>query len=169
MDAGVLDTLYYLIAIIMPIAVVILLAMMVIELKRGNRLKRADIAAMLRRQFMELQSILAQNEDLAGLYQRGLRGFTGLSDTEQTRFFIIAGYAFTHWSVVERFANNGLVSMRYWDDVQNQLRDFVQYPGVQEFWSYRKHWYGPEFQVLVDSLIKDAPKKVKPLYPEPSV
>jgi hypothetical protein len=169
MDISVIGTLYYLTAIIAPIAVVILLTMLVIEIKKANRLKRANIAAQLRRQFMDLQSVLARNEDLADLYQRGLRGFTGLSDTEQTRFFIVAGYAFTHWSVVERFANNGLVSMRYWDEVLNQLRDFVQYPGVQEYWNYRKHWYGPEFQALVDDLIKDAPKKVKPLYPEPSV
>jgi hypothetical protein len=53
--------------------------------------------------------------------------------------------------------------------VQKQLGDLIQYPGVQEFWAYRKHWYAPEFQALVDELMKDTPKQVKPLYPEPSV
>ena len=164
-----LESVYHLTAIIAPIAVILLLVMLVMAIKSGNRIKKENISVLLRRQFMDLQSTIARNEDLANLYQRGLRGFTGLSDTEQTRFFIISNYAFTHWSEVHRHSKSGLVSSGYWDETLNQVRDYVQYPGVQEFWSYRKHWYAPEFQALVADLIKDAPRQVKPLYPEPSV
>lgn len=80
------------------IAVVVLLVAVVLQLKQANRIKKEELSIKLRNQFMGLQSTIAANEDLAGLYQRGLRGFTGLSDTEQTRFFIISAYALTHWS-----------------------------------------------------------------------
>ncbi len=151
------------------IAVVILLICVVLQLRQANRIKRDEITVLLRQQFMDLQTTIAANEDLANLYQRGLRGFTGLSDTEQTRFFVISGYAFTHWSEIQRHARSGLIPQSYRDEVQNQVHDYVQYPGVQEFWAYRKHWYAPEFQALVTDLIKDAPKQVKQLYPEPAV
>ena len=60
------------------------------RLGEGIRLRKAELTIALRRQFMDLQATIARDEDLANLYQRGLRGFTGLSDTEQTRFFIIS-------------------------------------------------------------------------------
>jgi len=151
------------------IALVILLICIVVQQRESNRIRREEITLRLRSQFMELQNTLAANEDLANLYQRGLRGFTGLSDTEQTRFFIISSYTFTYWSEVQRYAKSGLVSQAYWDEVQKQFRDYVQYPGVQQFWQYRKHWYPQDTQRVVDSLIENAPEQPNPLYPEPVV
>jgi hypothetical protein len=151
------------------IAVVVLLFCIVAQQRESNRIRREQITLGLRRQFMELQSTLAANEDLANLYQRGLRGFTGLSDTEQTRFFIISGYALTHWTEVRRHAKAGLLSQEYEQEVMNQLRDYFQYPGVQQFWQYRKHWYPQEMQTLIDNIIDNTPAQVSPLYPEPVV
>jgi hypothetical protein len=150
-------------------ALLVLLALIVLELKRANRIKRDEISIQLRRQFMELQTTLAANEDLSNLYQRGLRGFTGLSDTEQTRFFIISGYALTHWTEVRRHAKAGMLPQEYEQEVMNQLRDYFQYPGVQQFWQYRKHWYPQDMQTLIDNIIDNAPAQVNPLYPEPAV
>lgn len=150
-------------------AVVVLLIAVVLQLKQANRIKKEELSIQLRNQFMGLQSTIAANEDLAGLYQRGLRGFTGLSDTEQTRFFIISAYALTHWSEMRRHVQSGLLPAEYSVEVMNQLRDFFQYPGVQQFWQYRKHWYPEELQALVNNLIVNAPTEVSPLYPDPAV
>ena len=147
----------------------VLLVLVVIELKKANRLRRDELTIKLRNQFMDLQSTLAANEDLANLYQRGLRGFTGLSDTEQTRFFIISGYALTHWTEVRRHAQAGQLAPEYEQEVMNQLRDYFQYPGVQQFWQYRKHWYPQDMQTLIDGIIDNTPAQVNPLYPEPVV
>lgn len=150
-------------------ALVILLVLILIEQKYSNRIRQEDIALRLRNQFMALQKTLASNEDLANLYQRGLRGFTGLSDTEQTRFFIISGYALTHWSEVRRHVKAGLLPPEYEQEVLNQLRDYFQYPGVQQFWQYRKHWYSEDTRDLIEGLIRNAPAQPNPLYPEPAV
>lgn len=147
----------------------VLLALVLVELRRSNRIRQDEITLGLRNQFMTLQRTLASNEDLANLYQRGLRGFTGLSDTEQTRFFIISGYALTHWSEVRRHAKAGLLPREYEEEVMNQLRDYFQYPGVQQFWQYRKHWYSTDTRDLIDGLIRNSPTQPNPLYPEPAV
>lgn len=162
-------TIAYIFTVGVLTAIVVLLLMMVLEQRRSNRIRRDELALRLRSQFMTLQRTLASNEDLANLYQRGLRGFTGLSDTEQTRFFIISGYAVTHWSEVRRYVKSGLLPTEYEREVMNQLRDYFQYPGVQQFWQYRKHWYSQEMQDLIDGIIRDAPNQPNPLYPEPVV
>ncbi len=151
------------------IVIIVLIFLIFIQIRKGNKIKRDNMELSLRRQFMDLQLVLSQNEDLANLYQRGLLGFTGLSDTEQTRFFIVAAYAFTHWSEVKRMADGGLISQDYLDETRKQLKDFVQYPGVQAFWEYRKHWYPQETQDLIKELINESPEKVTPIYPESSV
>lgn len=169
MTVSALEQIYYLVVIVGTIAVVLLLFYLIERLNQANRVRQDKAAIQLRRQFMDLQIAIARNEDLANLYQRGLRGFTGLSDTEQTRFFIISAYAFTHWSEVQRYAISGLIPERYWQELQHQIQDYVQYPGVQQFWSYRRHWYPVEFRALIDKFIEEAPAQVNSLYPEPSV
>ncbi|MGK0296947.1 MAG: hypothetical protein ACI9XC_000547 [Gammaproteobacteria bacterium] len=95
------------------ITIVILLIVLIIQSKHANKIKQEALEISLRKQFMDLQLTIARNEDLASLYQNGLRGFTGLSDSEQTRFFIVAADAFTHWSEVKRHAESGLVPDNY--------------------------------------------------------
>ena len=126
-------TIAHLFAAGLLIAVVVLLVCIVRQMRQANRIKQNEITTQLRNQFMNLQATLASNEDLANLYTHGLRGFTGLSDTEQTRFFIISGYALTHWTEVRRCVKAGLLSEDYSQEVMNQLRDYFQYPGVQHF------------------------------------
>jgi len=169
MTVSALEQMYYLVVIIGTITVALLLLYLIDRINKANRIRQDKATIHLRRQFMDLQIAIARSEDLANLYQRGLRGFTGLSDTEQTRFFIISAYAFTHWSEVQRYAISGLVEDRYWQDIQHQIQDYVQYPGVQQFWNYRRLWYPVEFRSLIDKFIEQAPAQVSPLYPEPSV
>jgi len=169
MTVSVLEQIYYIVAIVGIIAIVLLLIYLTERISKANQSRQDNMAIQLRRQFMNLQIAIARSDDLANLYQRGLRGFTGLSDTEQARFFIISAYAFTHWSEVQRYTQSGVIPERYWQEVQHQIQDYVQYPGVREFWNYRRHWYPVEFRSLIDRLIEEIPQVVNPLYPEPSV
>lgn len=66
-------------------------------------------------------------------------------------------------------ADGGLISQDYMDETRKQLKDFVQYPGLQWFWEYRKHWYPQETQDIIKELINESPESVTPIYPESSV
>ena len=162
-------TIAHLFVAVILTALVVLLMLFLIEQRRSNRIRQNEITLHLRNQLMTLQRTIAANEELANLYHRGLRGFTGLSDTEQTRFFSISGYALTHWSEVRRHVKAGLLSAEYEQEVMSQLQDYFQYPGVQQFWQYRRHWYSADTRNLIDSLIKNAPAQPNPLYPDPAV
>ncbi len=58
---------YYLIVTISLVAVVVLFFLLLMQIRKSNRIRRDDTAIRLRRQFMDLQLAIARNEDLAGL------------------------------------------------------------------------------------------------------
>lgn len=147
----------------------ILLAYLCLLIRQFIRISKINTMITLRRQFMDLQLVIAKNEDLADLCRRGMRGLIGLSDSEQARFFIVTTYMFNHWADLQRYAAAGLVPEEIWVRVCKWIRDFVQSPGVQECWSYRRHWYTQGTQDMIDRLIKEASEEAMLLYPEPSV
>ena len=116
--------------------------------------------------FLRFNIALAQRKELADVYQRGLRGLKGLGREEQSQFFSIATYIFHYWNEAYRGSELGQIPPEYWIEARSILVDFVQFPGVQEYWEYRKHWYSKELQKVVDELISKIPADAKPVYPE---
>lgn len=119
----------------------------------------------LRGQFVQIQMALARDESLADIYERGLSGLKSLSSSEQVRFFMIASAVFTYWNEVFSEARRGLLPQDSWQGVQRVMADVLQYPGAQEYWALRRHWYSDDMQQLVDQMIGGA-DKVRPMYPE---
>ena len=119
----------------------------------------------LRGQFVQIQMALAGDESLAEIYERGLSGLKALSGSEQVRFFMIASSVFTYWNEVFSESERGLLPEESWHGVQRVMVDVLQYPGAQEYWTLRRHWYSPDMQNLVDRMIGGA-DKVHPMYPD---
>ena len=133
---------------------------------RGNiRAIQHNANITLRGQFVQIQMALAGDESLAEIYERGLSGLKSLSGGEQVRFFMIASAVFTYWNEVFSESQRGLLQEESWVGVQHIMADVLQYPGAQEYWTLRRHWYSPDLQKLVDQMIGGA-DKVRPMYPD---
>lgn len=116
--------------------------------------------------FLDFNIALAQEKELADVYQRGLRGLKGLGREEQSQFFSIATFIFCYWNEAYRDMRRGLIPPEYWDESKAILTDFARFPGFQEYWAYRKHWYSSELQLLVNKLIEEMPRDAEPVYPD---
>lgn len=125
-------------------------------------------SAHLRLPFQNFAVAVAQNEDLASVYYRGLQGFTGLSAEEQVRFFMIATLVFNYWNEVYEQTRNGVIPRATWERVQRMMRDFVRYPGIHEYWGFRRHWFSDDVQRIIDEMMQDAGRNAPSLYPEPA-
>lgn len=158
-DAGMLIGLALLVAILAIVAVL---------LGRLIRILRYKQSAELRLPFQKFAIAVAENQDLARVYYRGLQGFTGLSAEEQVRFFMIATLVFNYWNEVQDQTRDGVIPQATWERVQKMMRDFIRYPGVQEYWGYRRHWFSADVQRLIDGVIDEAARDAPSLYPEPS-
>ncbi len=149
-------------------ALVAVLVVMALLLKKLLVVLQHGQSAHLRLPFQNFAVAVAQNEDLASVYYRGLQGFTGLSAEEQVRFFMIATLVFNYWNEVYEQTGKGVIPAATWERVQRMMRDFVRYPGIQEYWGFRRHWFSEDVQRIIDAMMAEGGKTPPSLYPEPS-
>ena len=153
------------------IGVATLVALFVALLSRVNKVilvLQHNESTDLRLPFQQFAISVAQNADLASVYYRGLQGFTGLSAEEQVRFFMIATLVFNYWNEVYDQTRQGVIPSSSWERAQKMMRDFVRYPGIQQYWEFRRHWYSEDVQNIVNGLIRESGQNAPSLYPEPS-
>jgi hypothetical protein len=136
------------------------------QMKQYTLATRHNTYVSLLGKFLDFNIALVQGKELADVYQRGLRGLKGLGREEQSQFFSIATFMFSYWNEVYRDVQRGITPPEYWNEPRAILTDFAQFPGVQEYWTYRKHWYSSELQMLVNNLIVDMPQHAEPVYPD---
>jgi len=149
----------------------ILIALFVALLVRVNKvllILQHGESTDLRLPFQQFAIAVAENADLASVYYRGLQGFTGLSAEEQVRFFMVATLVFNYWNEVYDQAKQGVVPPATWERIQKVMRDFLRYPGIQQYWEYRRHWFSEDIQNIVNGMIRESGQNAPSLYPEPS-
>ncbi len=147
---------------------IVLFVALILRLNNAILILQHNESTDLRLPFQQFAISVAQNADLASVYYRGLQGFTGLSAEEQVRFFMIATLVFNYWNEVYDQTRQGVIPSSSWERAQKMMRDFVRYPGIQQYWEFRRHWYSEEIQNIVNGLIRESGQNAPSLYPEPS-
>ena len=104
--------------------------------------------------------------ELIDVYYRGVADFQTLNKTEQLQFIFIITRIFRtlheqyfHW-------REGALPETIWVSWLAQFNDAMKYPGWQEVWSRRRHWFDKDFQSVVDRCVTET-KRVRPLYEAP--
>lgn len=137
-----------------------------VQIKKHTETTRYNTHITFLGKFLDFNIALGENRDLSDVYQRGLRGLKGLGREEQSQFFSIATYIFNYWNEAYRGARQGDIPEDYWNEARAIIADFVQFPGVRDYWEFRKHWYSIELRHYIDDLIKQTPEKPGPIYPD---
>ena len=52
----------------------------------------------------------------------------------------------------------GILTGSSWKAVERTMTDLIAYPGVQQWWEFRKHWHTEEFDRLVREVIAQGNK-----------
>lgn len=165
MPASDMQHTFGLLGVIGIAAVAVALGFLAIQIRRNIRAIQHNANVTLRGQFVQIQMAIAGDETLAEIYERGLSGLKSLSGSELVRFFMIASSVFTYWQEAFFEAQRGLLPAESWQGVQQIMGDVLQYPGAQEYWALRRHWYADDMQKLVDRMIAEA-SKAKTMYPQ---
>ena len=166
MTSSLYQQIFYLGSLTGLIFITAALVYLACQVKQNTRATRHNTHISFLGKFLDFNIALAQEKELADVYQRGLRGLNGLGREEQSQFFSIATFMFCYWNEAFRGVQHGMIRTEYWNESKTILTDFAQFPGVQEYWAYRKHWYSSELQVLVNKLIEDTPRQTTPVYPD---
>ena len=137
--------------IIGAIGVIVSLLYLASQVRSNSRqLRHASAQAVLDK----LNGLIGQLAFTAGagdVWTRGLSGLESLRDDEEiVRFSSMMLQAFWAYEEVLHYRDAGLIEDWAWTHSRAPVENFMRTPGFQQWWTLRKEWFGPEFQVHVE-------------------
>lgn len=139
------------------LAVVIGLVFVGLELRQNTLAQRVTATQALSVNYENAVDALGKDTETACIYVRGINGLNNLNGIERYRFFTLWFHVLRAGEQAHYYSLEGMVDTRIWRGYERQLSEVFRYPGFQQYWQVRKHWYSDEFQDFVDQAIAAAP------------
>lgn len=149
-------------------AVVIGLGFVGYELRQNTTLQRIAATQMLAAEYADALEVMAYEGDAACIYVLGINGLGNLDDSQRLRFFVIMFEIFRAAEQLHYYEGEGMVEPQIWRGFERQVTEVVSLPGVQEWWSLRRHWFSDDFQSFLDEKIAAGPQVEPQTYQEHS-
>ena len=149
------------------VGVIISLLYLAVQIRGDARAKRAATVHDQSAAYRDLLEMLATDEELSKVYLRGLRDLGSIDDSEFVRFSSALGFMFRVFEEAFFQWQEGNLDAHLWNGYESPIADMLAYPGTQEWWSTRSHWYSPQFRDFVGE--KVSASNAPALYREPAV
>ena len=138
------------------LGVILSVLYLAIQIRKDAAARVAETSHSLAARAGQVQQILSENRELAGIWRKALSGdVEGFDDADLTQFE-------TFLSVVTRSYEDGffqhrkgLIEEEFWLGTVGSLSDVVRAPGYVTWWQTHKHWYREDFQTFVDDVISN--------------
>jgi len=154
MSTLTLEQAYYIGELVGVLAIVVSLLFVAVQIQQNTRTIRYEVRNKMRERYLNLQLIMAQQEDLCDVYIRGNKTFESLNELEERRFFMICGYELNAMSEIFSSFQDGMLSVNYWDSVKIGIMNEMQGEGIQKYWESKKHLYADSFQMFINELLQ---------------
>ena len=138
------------------LGVIATLGYLAVQIRLNTRVVRTSNFQNLMSANKSFTSAIAENEDVADIYQRGLVSFNQLSDTEQIRFNMLISEPFTSAQLSYQLNKRGLIDELLYEGHQASTALLFAAPGVREWWSKNKTWYHADFREFMDQKLPRA-------------
>lgn len=135
------------------VGVVVSLGYLSTQIKHQIREARVTAVHSLTENFRGFLQALAESEDLAAIWARGINDFAGLTPIERLRLSCALGNAFRIFDTLYNYYVEGIIDATAWATLEAPVNDLIAYPGIQSWWQTRKHWYSVPYQARVDDKI----------------
>jgi hypothetical protein len=136
--------------------VILSLLYLAVQIKGDARAKRASAVHDQSNAYRDLLQMLATDDKLADIWIRGLRDFGSLAEGERVRFTSALGFLFRVFEEAFFQWKEGHLDDEVWHGFESPMTDIVAYPGVQDWWNTRSHWYSAPFQELIRAKVAKA-------------
>jgi hypothetical protein len=137
-------------------AVVASLLYVASQIRADSRARRIEATHVQIEAFSAYLRMLASNNDVAELFLLGIRDFHSLSGAQVVRFSSLLGHLYRIFEDIfyQRAEDN--IDARVWRGFEGPMGDIIAYPGVQDWWKTRCHWYSQEFQQFIAAKVESA-------------
>ena len=140
-------------------AVLITLGFLLLQTRQNTRAIRAAASQAHAANYQSLLASILEDGEVAHLWRVGLGDIEKLSDDEKARFVILSSGLFRFFDAARLQWRHGQLDAEHWYSIDTQIRDTIRNPGLQTYWSMRRHWHSAEFRAWVDSLPKEKPER----------
>lgn len=133
-----------------------------VQLRHANKTARATSSQAQAATYHALISSLI-NDDLgfATIWRKALADLDALSEDELVRFFAFASAMFRFFEASRVQWVRGQLDDEHWHTIEQQAISLAVQPGMQSFWSIRRHWHCTAFQEWFEALPAE---EARPLY-----
>ncbi len=135
------------------LGVVVSLGYLSVQIKQQVREARVTAVHALTENFRGYLMSLAECEQLADIWVRGIYDFAGLAPVERLRLSSALGSAFRIFDNLYNYYTEGIIDNQSWGTLEAPVDDLLAYPGIQAWWQTRKHWYSEPYQRRIEEKI----------------
>ena len=133
-------------------AAAVVLSLIYLGYQISAQRKEARLSSMdeFIRQWNENVRMLSTDRALTEVYLAGLSSYENLDAESKVMFSCHVG---PHLRIAEgmyRHYLSGRLAPDVWEGIESFILDAFAYPGIQEWWKTRQHWYSHEFQEKVE-------------------
>lgn len=96
---------------------------------------------------------LAESEELAQIWMRGINDFGALAPVEKLRLSSALGNAFRIFDTLYNYYIEGIIDAVAWKTLEAPVDDLIAYVGIQAWWNTRRHWYSEPYQARITEKI----------------
>jgi hypothetical protein len=145
-----------------------------VQLRHSNKTARATASQAHSTMYHALITSLI-NDDLgfATIWRKALVDLNTLSEDELVRFFAFASAMFRFFESSRVQWVRGQLDDEHWHTIEQQAITLAAQPGMQSFWSIRRHWHCKAFQKWFEALPADEARSLylqrKPIGPAGSL
>jgi len=140
--------------VVAAIAVVVSLVYLASQIRSGIRALRTTMRDNVFHSLQEWNYVVASDQELPAIFQRGAADFDSLDEKERARFVHIMFSFFKLFENIYLHNREGSVGEEAWTQNKMFLSLYVNQPGCRHYWENRKAAYDSRFREMVDRMGK---------------
>lgn len=137
------------------IAVVVSLIYLAGMIRQNSKLLRASTASVSSEANTALNTLVAQDPELARIFWEGLADRDSLSQADRRRFDPLMWIQLLGSSQQYQFERHGIASPEAWEYVELSMRWQVKQPGIRQVWRDWGEFFPQGYRDFVDGLIRE--------------
>ena len=122
-------------------AVVISVIYLALQIRKQTHESRLAATRELNNHNLQAQAVLTDNGEIASIYLRAVQDYESLPDVDRLR---ISLHFHRNFRIMEQqflHTKSGNVEASYLDSVNKAYREWLIFPGVQQWWKLSKHYF----------------------------
>ena len=147
----------YLSQIVGGVAVIASLIFVGVQLRQNTKAVLAQTSQAHATCYQQIIAGISDNGEFARIWRIGLLDYESLNPDERARFLAFTSMLFRFYESSQVQAQRGTLDAEHWHTIAQQVADLVTLPGIQAWWTLRRHWHSERFRDWFESLPKRAP------------